>query len=122
MIVGFCVLEGNTKTEELLYDLFKTISALNPSKDASSYWLSVNRKMLGFSDKMENLWKEEKQATLESIAIAKEEALTFFANEREKIMRLSHEEALLELVRVRKIESRIKTIRSVTDNRLLEIR
>ena len=81
MLVGFCMIEGNTKTEELLYELFKIISALNPSKDASSYWLSVNRRMLGFSDKMENLWKAEKQATLESIGIAKDEALTFFANE-----------------------------------------
>lgn len=122
MLVCFSMVEGNTKTEELLYELFKTVSALNPSKDASSYWLAVNRTMLGFSKKVENLWKAEKQATLESIAVAKEEALTYFANEREKIMRLSHEEALKELVRVHKIERRIKFIKSVTDNRLLELR
>lgn len=122
MLVCLSMVEGNTKTEELLYELFKTVSALNPSKDASSYWLAVNRTMLGFSKKVENLWKAEKQATLESIAVAKEEALTYFANEREKIMRLSHEEALKELVRVHKIERRIKFIKSVTDNRLLELR
>ncbi len=122
MLVCFSMVEGNTKTEELLYELFKTVSALNPSKDASSYWLAVNRTILGFSKKVENLWKAEKQAILESIAVAKEEALTYFANEREKIMRLSHEEALKELVRVHKIERRIKFIKSVTDNGLLELR
>lgn len=122
MLVCFSMVERNTKTEDLLYELFKTVSALNPSKNASSYWLALNKTMLGFSKKVENLWKAEKQATLESIAVAKEEALTYFANEREKIMRLSHEEALKELVRVHKIERRIKFIKSVTDNGLLELR
>jgi type II restriction enzyme len=122
MLVCFSMVKGNTNTEKLLFELFKTVSALNPSKNASSYWLTINKTMLGFSNKVENLWKAEKQATLESIAFAKEEALTYFANEREKIMRLSHEEALKELVRVHKIERRIKFIKSVTDNGLLEIR
>lgn len=122
MLVCFSMVERYTKTEDLLYELFKTVSALNPSKNASSYWLALNKTMLGFSNKVENLWKAEKQATLESIAVAKEEALTYFANEREKIMRLSHEEALKELVRVHKIERRINFIKSVTDNGLLELR
>ena len=122
MLVSFSLLEGKRKTEELIHTIFKTIAALNPSKDASAYWLAVNKTMLGYSDKIEDLWTTEKQAAVESIAIAKEEALAFFAHEREKIMRMSHEEALLELVRVRKIESRIKIIRSVTDNGILSIR
>jgi len=50
--------------------------------------------MLGFSKNVEDLWKTEKQAAIESIAIAKEEALIYLAKEREKIMRMSHEEAL----------------------------
>ena len=52
----------------------------------------------------------------------KEEALAFLAREREKIMRMTHEEALLELVRVHKLESRITMIKSVRDNGILEIR
>ncbi|MDP2166789.1 MAG: HindIII family type II restriction endonuclease [Thermodesulfovibrionales bacterium] len=122
MLVCFSQLEGKPKAEELIHEIFKTIAALNPLKDASAYWLAVNKTMLGFSNKVEDLWKAEKQAAVESIAAAKEEALTFLANERENIMRMSHEEALLELVRVYKIESRIKVIRSVTDNGILEIR
>jgi hypothetical protein len=68
------------------------------------------------------LWQAEKQAAVESIATAKEEALTFLAMEREKIMRLSHKEALQELTRVHKIENKIEVIRSVSDNGILEIR
>ena len=122
MLVSFSLLEGKPKTQEVIHEIFKVIPSLNPSKDAFTYWLAVNKTMLGFSNKVEDLWKAEKQAAVESIAAAKEEALAFLSNEREKIMRMSHEEALLELVRVHKIESRIKTIRSVTDNGILAIR
>jgi type II restriction enzyme len=57
----------------------------------------------------------------ESIAISKEEALTFLAQEREKIMRMSHNEALRELIKLHKIESRMKTINAVSDKRLFII-
>jgi type II restriction enzyme len=122
MLVSFSLLEGKFKAEKLIHEIFKTIPALNPSKDAFSYWLAVNKTMLEFSHKVDKLWKAEKQAAVESIAVAKEEALTVLAKEREKIMRMTHEEALLELVRVHKIENRIKVIKSISDNGLLEIR
>jgi len=122
MLVSFSLLEGKFKAEKLIHEIFKTIPALNPSKDAFTYWFAVNQTMLGFSNKIETLWIAEKQAAIESIAVAKEEALIFLANERERIMRMSHEEALLELVKVHKIESKIDVIRSVTDNDILAIR
>jgi type II restriction enzyme len=122
VLVSFSLLEGQDQAGELLHQIFKTIPALNPAKEATAYWLAVNRTMLGFSTKIENLWAIEKQAALESIAAAKEEALIYLAEEREKIMRMTREEALLELVRVHKLDSRIKVINSLTDNRLLEIR
>lgn len=122
MLVSFSQLEGKSKTEKLIHEIFKTIPALNPSKDAFSYWLAVNKTMLEFSTKVDRLWKAEKQAAVESIAVAKEEALVILAREREKIMRMTHKEALLELVRVHNIENRIKVIQSVSDNGLLEIR
>ena len=122
MLVSFSLLESKGKAEELIHEIFKVIPALNPSKDASQYWLAVNKTMLGFSKKIDGLWKLEKQAAVESIFAAKQEALTFLAAEREKIMRMSHEEALKELIQVHKIESRIKVINSVSDNGLLGIR
>lgn len=67
------------------------------------------------------MWSIEKDVATESIAISKEEALTFLAQEREKIMRMSHNEALKELIKLHKIESRMKTINAVSDNGLFTI-
>jgi hypothetical protein len=122
LLVRYSLLDGNAKTEELVQEIFKVIPALNPSKDASSYWLALNRTILGYSNKTEELWKEEKVAAVESVEAAKEEALLFLAKVREKIMRMSHEDALKELVRIYNIENKIKVIRSVADNGILEIR
>lgn len=122
LIYSFSLLEGNEKTEELLQLIFESIKALNPSKDSSAYWFAVNKTMLGFSKKIDDLWKIEKEVAVESILIAKEEALTFLAKEREKIMRMSHEEAIAELIKVHKIESKIKIINSVSNNGILGIK
>lgn len=122
LLYSFSLLEGNEMTEELLQLIFNSIKALNPSKDSSAYWSTVNNSMLKFSPKIDDLWKIEKEVAVESIAIAKEEALTFLAKEREKIMRMSHDEAIAELVKVHKIESRIKIINSVSNNGILGVK
>jgi len=121
MLVSLTLVENKQKTESLLHEIFKTVQAINPSKDASQYWLSVNRTILNFSSKIANLWETEKQASIESIEIAKEEALTFLAKERAKIMRMTHEEALKALIKVHKIDNKISVINSVSDSGILEI-
>ena len=122
MLVAYAQHDGYGKAEELLHKIFKTIPALNPSKESFNYWLAVNKTMLEFSNILDELWKIEKQAAIESIAIAKNEALTFLANERESIMKMTHEDALKELVRVYNIENKIQIIKSVTSNNILAIR
>ena len=77
---------------------------------------AINKTILAYSKKIESLWNIEKGVATESIAIAKNEALTFLAQEREKIMRMSHKEALKELIKVHKIESRIRVISGMSDN------
>ena len=121
LLLTFSEKEGKTKSQQLLEQVFKTIPALNPSKNATDYWLAINKTMLSFSKKVEPLWNSEKEAATQSISIAKEEALTFLAQEREKIMRMSHKEALKELIKVHKIESRIKTINAISDNGLFNV-
>lgn len=122
VIVAFSLVEGQKRAEELLHQIFKVIPAINPTKDASSYWLPVNKTMLNFSKNIDDLWKHEKQASVESIVIAKEEALESLSREREKIVRMGHKEALEELIKVHKIESRVKTIEAVVSNNLLDIK
>ena len=122
LILSYSENESKTKAQELLLKIFKTIPALNPSKNATDYWLAINRTMLGFSKKVEALWAIEKEAATQSVSIAKEEALTFLAKEREKIMRMSHKDALKELIKVHKIESKIKTIKSITDSGIFTVK
>jgi type II restriction enzyme len=122
LLLSYSEVEGQAKAQQLLKKIFETIQALNPSKNATDYWLAINKVILAFSKKIQPLWDIEKGVATESIAVAKEEALTFLAQEREKIMRMSHKEALKELIKVHKIESRIKTINAISDNGLFTLK
>ncbi len=122
LLLAYSEKEGQAKAQQLLKKIFETVNALNPSKNAIDYWLAVNKTILSFSQAVEPLWSIEKGVATESIAISKEEALTFLAQERAKIMRMNHEEALKELIKVHKIESRIKTIRAISDNGLFALK
>lgn len=110
------------KAEDLLYEIFKTVPALNPSKSAVDYWLGVNKTILGHSKSIFELWQDEKIGATESIEIAKVEALKYLSSEREKIMGMSHDEALKALVKSNKIESKIATINKISDNGLFGIK
>ena len=105
---------------ELLHEIFKTIETLTPSKDAINYWATLNKLMLNHGVKVRELWREEKIASDDSILIAKKEALTYLAAERERLMRLTKEAAIQELIRFRKIQSKEATIRAVSANGLLD--
>lgn len=121
LLVRFANEFGKSNSEELLHNIFKIIPALMPSKSSVDYWLGVNKTILNFSKSINELWRDEKIAALESIEIGKKEALEFLSAEREKIMRMSHQEALKALVKASKIESKIKTINSISDNGLFSI-
>jgi hypothetical protein len=121
LLVNYTKEEGQDNAENLLLEIFKVIPALNLSKNATDYWLAVNKTILNFSAKIGELWQVEKEAAIESIEIAKEEGLRFLASEREKIMRMSHEEALKEIIKLSKIDSKTRTIKSISDNGLFGI-
>ncbi len=122
LLLSYSQIEGTEKAQELLYKVFKTVPLLPLSKSATDYWLGINKTLLEFSDTIEELWQKEKQASLESIEVAKQEDLTYLAQQREKIMRMSHQEALNELIKVHKIDSKIKIINSIKDNGLFAIK
>jgi type II restriction enzyme len=121
VLSGYAKKAEEGKAEEILLAVFEAVKHLNPSKDANQYWAAINRTMLGFDKYMTELWAKEKVASVEAIAVAKDVALTYLASEREKIMRMSHQQALDELLRVHKIEARIQTVRSVSDTGLLSV-
>ena len=120
VLVRFGDLAGLPAARSLLRDVFESIEAMNPSKDAIAYWQTVNRTFLGFDDHVGDFWREEKIATTESIVVARAEALGVLARERERIMKLSKGDAIREVLRWRKIDSREQTVKNVADNGLLK--
>ena len=111
----------NKSASVLLHEIFKAVESMSPSKNANAYWALLNRTMLDFDISISDLWKTEKIANEESITIAKEEALTFLAQEREVIMNLSHKEAVQRLMIAHKIDSKEKKIKQVSDNQLMTL-
>ncbi len=109
------------KVVELVHEIFRTVEAMNPSKDAVSYWQIVNRTLLDFDGVIGEIWRDEKRASNESILISRDEALTFLAAERERIMRLSRNEAIKEVLKWRKLDNKIQTVQSVTKNEILSL-
>ena len=112
---------GKENAMELIHEVFRTVEAMNPSKNASAYWQIINRRILDFDKNISCLWQEEKRASIESIQISREEALNFLASERERIMRLSRQKAIKEILKASKIENKIRATESVVDNGLLEL-
>lgn len=118
LLVKYAQEEGNAKAEKLLHEIFKIVPAMNPSKSAADYWIGLNKTILNHSKIIMDIWQAEKLAAAESVEISKKEALKFLASEREKIMRMSHDEALKELIKASKIDSKIKAINKISDNGL----
>lgn len=112
---------GQRSAMDLLHEVFRTLEAMNPSKDASVYWQTVNRALLDADDCVRDIWQKEKIASLESIRVARNEALQFLATEVERIMQLSREQAIREVLKWRRIENRIRVVKSVADNGILEL-
>ena len=121
LLLCFSQTAGNEKTQDLIHKIFKVVPALTPTTSATSYWLAVNRTMLEYSNEVKKLWDIEKLASVESITISKADDLTFLAEQRAKIMQMSHVEALKELIKVHKIDSKILIINSIKDNGLFAI-
>lgn len=107
--------------EKALNEILKTVSDMNPSKDAQAYWQTINRTLINQHKVIKTLWQDEKVANHLAIEFSKTEALTYLAQERERISRLSHNEAIKQLIGANKIESRSKVISAVSDNGLISL-
>ena len=121
VLVRYAQDKSKNKAMNLLHEVFRSVEAMNPSKNADSYWQVVNRKMLDSDRELSNIWKDEKTASIESIGISKKEALIFLSTERERIMKLTKGEAIREVLKSSKIENKIKAITRVADNGLLSV-
>ena len=107
--------KSSKKARQLIYEIFKTVSAMNPVKNAIIYWQLVNQKMLNFDSSIEKFWKIEKLASIDAIAISKKEALIFLIKERKRILNLSKKDAIQEILQSSKIERKIASINNISN-------
>lgn len=121
LVLEFAQIEGEEKAQNLLHELFKTVKSLPASKDATAYWRALNRAMLNFSKSIPKLWEAEKIAAMESIQIAKSEALTHLKSERDRISAMSQKEAVAELILEHNIENRKAVVSAADDNGIMGI-
>ena len=91
-----------------------------PTRDANGYWQAVNRVLLG-GGRTSKLWRTEKIALLESIEVAKQDALKAFAEERTRIMRLSRQDAIRKVLSNRRLDTRTRAAETVSENGILDV-
>ncbi len=110
------------RARQLLSKIFQVSATLNPSKEADVYWRAINISMLAFDAVISKLWRTEKLlAAVEAVEDAKQEGLAALSAERSRYLSMSHQEAINALVKLRKLDAREATIRSVKDNGLMEL-
>jgi len=118
VLVRIAEVVGEDVSQKLLHDIFLMISSFNPSKDSHGYWIPINQTMLKSCDEAKKFWKEEKEAVSETVVLGKKESLEYLAAMRERMVRMSHKEAVAALIIQSKIDAKIRQINSVSDNGL----
>lgn len=121
LFISLVKLIGAEKVRLLIYAVFNTVKAMTPSKLAKDYWTAVNGTIFNYSSEIAELWAKEKLASSEGIKISKSLASAEVVAERNRILNMSHEEAIAALLGMNRIESRLETINSVEDNEILNI-
>lgn len=119
VLVGFAEEAGPAHSMKLLNNIFEMVGAMNPSKSAVDYWQAINRTMLNYCSAVSGLWQIEKQANYDALIVAKEHALEVLSKERDEILRMTRDAAIQRLIYDRRINSKIATISTVSDNNLL---
>ncbi|NJL29573.1 MAG: HindIII family type II restriction endonuclease [Thermoanaerobaculia bacterium] len=119
VLLGFAERRGKAKAAKCLGTMLKSLEALHLSKNAVDYWSAVNGSLVTSLKRDGDLWTAEKIASIEALRVAKEESLTYLRAERGRMLGLSHEQALEELIRLSGLDSRIAQVERIEHGRLL---
>jgi type II restriction enzyme len=102
-----------------LHDILKCIAFLHPSKSAVDYWMGINQQLINALGTHDALWHREKVVSIEALNAAKQESLRYLRTERNRILGLSHQQALEELLKLAGIDSRIRQVERIEHGDLL---
>jgi len=120
-LVALTTSKGTKAAEAGLLKVLKAVATFHPSKSANDYWVGINRTLVAALGASADLWTIEKKASLEGLALVKEESLKYLRSERNRLLGLSHQEALDELLKSTGLTSRIRQVEQVEHGNLLGI-
>ena len=118
-LVALAMRRGTVPAEAFLHEILKTMPTLHLSKNAGNYWRGINESLVAALRQDGDLWTAEKTASLQSLATLKQESLRYLQAERDRLLALSHQEALAALIRASRIDSKVAQVRSVEHGELL---
>jgi type II restriction enzyme len=105
--------------ENGLQQILEKVAQLHPSKSATDYWTGINEALIIALGKHKHLWTTEKKESLNGLEFAKQEALADLRTERHRLLGLSHQEALDELLKSVGIDARMVQIERLEHGALL---
>ena len=118
-LVSLAMQQGTSKAEAGLHEILRYVALLHPSKSALDYWTGINRSLINSLSGSLELWTLEKTASFEALAVAKHESLHYLTAERNRLLGLSHQQALEELLQMAGLDSRIRQVERVEHGSLL---
>ena len=120
-LVALAMSKNHKTAETGLHNVLKAVATLHPGKNASDYWVGINRALVSALGTKHDLWITEKKESLEGLALVKQESLKYLRSERNRLLRLSHQEAIDELLNATGLSSRIRQVEQIEHGKLLEI-
>lgn len=94
-----------------LQPLWKIGKDLEPTQDANKYWQVINRTICTCLDVPLETWEQAREETRKRLPEQAKIEISFWESEKQRIMKLSHKEAVEQLIKALKIDSKIRTIR-----------
>ena len=118
-LVSLATRRGEATATKALGTVLKSVSLLHPSKNAADYWTGINGALVASLNADIDLWTAEKTGSLEALGVAKDESLTYLRTARDRLLGLSHKQALEELIRFAGLDSRIAQVERIEHGNLL---
>jgi type II restriction enzyme len=118
-LVVFASKAGEASAEAALRAVLDSVALLGGGQNAADYWHGVNGALVASLGTHGLIWTEERNASLDALQTAKAESLFHLRAERNRLLGLSHQEALDELIRMAGVDARILMVERIQHGGLL---
>ena len=119
VLVALGLRQDTNRAASALHEILKTVATLHLSKNAVDYWTGINQSLVKSLDNDADLWTTEKTTSIEYLEAVKQESLIYLQEERNRLLGLSHQEAVAALIRASRIDSRVEQVRNIEHSGLL---